>query len=177
MPRIPCVPEDISQPADVVDAIRTRRGGGLINLDRQLLHSPAVAAGWNVYMGAIRTQLTLSPQLREIAMCVVAILNGAEYEFHHHAPELLKAGGAAAQVAALRDPDSALISEGIFDASGIACIALTIEMTRNIKVSDATFAAMRSYLNNQTMIELISVIAAYNMVSRFLVALDIQPEV
>ena len=176
MPRIPYVPENISEPADVVDAIRKRRGGGLINLDRELLHSPAIAGGWNVYMGAIRTKLIVSPQLREIAMCVVAILNGAEYEFHHHAPELIKEGGTAVQVAALRDPSSALTSQGIFDEQGIACIALTIEMTRDVKVSDATFAAMRKHLSDQTMVELITVIAAYNMVSRFLVALDIQPE-
>lgn len=176
MPRIPYVPEDISEPANVVDAIRKRRGGRLINLDRQLLHSPIMAGGWNVYMGAIRTNLIVAPQLREIAMCVVAILNGAEYEFHHHAPELLKEGGTPAQVAALRDPDSALNSKGIFDEQGIACIALTIEMTRNIKVSDATFTAMRRHLSDQTMVELVMVIAAYNMVSRFLVALDIQPE-
>ena len=176
MPRIPYVPEDIAQPAHVVDAIRKRRGGKLINLDRQLLHSPVVAAGWNVYMGAIRTQLTLEPKLREIAMCVVAMLNGAEYEFHHHAPELLKEGGTQAQVDALRDPDAAITSDGIFVAQELACIELTIEMTRHVKVSDATFAAMRKHLTDQTMVELITVIAAYNMVSRFLVALDIQPE-
>ena len=176
MPRIPYVPEDIAQPAPVVDAIRKRRGGKLINLDRQLLHSPAVAGGWNVYMGAIRTQLILAPNLREIAMCVVAILNGAEYEFHHHAPELLKAGGTQAQVDALRHPDLALSSTVIFAAAELACIQLTIEMTRHVKVSDATFAAMRVHLTDQTMVELITVIAAYNMVSRFLVVLDIQPE-
>ena len=39
-------------------------------------------------------KLSLSPRLRELAMCGVAVLNGAEYEFHHHAPEFVKAGQA-----------------------------------------------------------------------------------
>ena len=81
MPRIPYVPEDIQEPADVVSAVRARRGGKLISLDRMLLHSPPLAAGWNTFLGAVRTGLLVDPKLRELAMCVVAVLNGAEYEF------------------------------------------------------------------------------------------------
>ena len=47
MPRIPYLPADIAEPAELVAAIRKRRGGELINLDRLLLYSPPVAAGWN----------------------------------------------------------------------------------------------------------------------------------
>jgi alkylhydroperoxidase family enzyme len=72
-----------------------------------LLHSPALAAGWNAYLGAVRNQLSLDPLLRELAMCAVASLNGAEYEFIHHAPVFVAAGGTAAQVEALRHPDTA----------------------------------------------------------------------
>src|SRR5690606_30107179 len=87
MPRIPYVPADLTEPRAIVAAVRARRGGTLLNLDRMLLHSPEMAAGWNAYLGAIRTQLLLSPKLRELAMCVVAVLNRADYEFGHHAPE------------------------------------------------------------------------------------------
>ena len=86
MPRIPYVPKDLSEPRDVVAAVRARRGGELLNLDRMLLHSPPVAMGWNALLGAVRKDLALSPKLRELAMCVVAVLNGAEYEWGHHAP-------------------------------------------------------------------------------------------
>ena len=95
MPRVPYLPADLAEPREVVDAVRARRGGALLNLDRMLLHSPEMAMGWNTYLGAIRTRLQLSPKLRELAMCVVAALNGADYEFGHHAPEFLKAGGSA----------------------------------------------------------------------------------
>ncbi|NCZ59114.1 MAG: carboxymuconolactone decarboxylase family protein, partial [Betaproteobacteria bacterium] len=86
MPYIPYLPEDLAEPAAVVDAIRKRRGGDLLHLDRMLLHSPPFAQGWNLFLGAVRNDLSLSPKLRELAMCAVAVLNRADYEFVQHAP-------------------------------------------------------------------------------------------
>ena len=55
--RIPdWTPERKPQPADLVDAIRARRGGALINLDRALLWSEPLARGWNVYLKAVRSE-------------------------------------------------------------------------------------------------------------------------
>jgi len=177
MPRIPYQPLDLAEPADIVNAVRQRRGGTLINLDRMLLHSPAFASGWNTFLREVRTGLHLSPRLRELAMCVVAVLNGAEYEFHHHAPEFLAAGGNKQQVQAMRDPVRAATDANLFDATERAALQLTIEMTRNVTVSDETFAAVRAALGSeQDVVELVGVIATYNMVSRFLVALGVEPE-
>jgi alkylhydroperoxidase family enzyme len=176
MSRIPYVPTDIAEPAEIVDAIRKRRGGTLLNLDRMLLRSPALAAGWNTYLGAVRNALTLDAKLREIGMCVVAVLNGAEYEFIQHAPVFIKAGGTQTQIDAMRDPQAAMRNTQLFDDAERAAIALTFEMTRNVQVSDATFAQVRACLSEQQTVELVAVIAAYNMVSRFLVALGVEPE-
>ena len=176
MSRIPYVPTDIAEPAEIVDAIRKRRGGTMLNLDRMLLRSPALAAGWNTYLGAVRNALTLDAKLREIGMCVVAVLNGAEYEFIQHAPVFIKAGGTQAQIDAMRDPQAAMRNTQLFDDAERAAIALTVEMTRNVQVSDATFAQVRACLSEQQTVELVAVIAAYNMVSRFLVALGVEPE-
>lgn len=177
MPRIPYQPLDLAEPAAIVDAIRQRRGGTLLNLDRMLLHSPAFASGWNGFLREVRTGLLVSPKLRELAMCVVAVLNGAEYEFHHHAPEFIAAGGAREQVQALREPVTAANNANLFDASERAAIQLSVEMTRGVQVSDATFAAVHAALgSDQETVELVGVIATYNMVSRFLVALGVEPE-
>ena len=100
MPRIAYTPADLEQPADLVDAIRSRRGGKLLNLDRMLLHSPAFARGWNGFLGAVRSELDLDPLLRELAICAVALLNHAQYEFAHHAPEFLAASGDGSKLAA-----------------------------------------------------------------------------
>jgi alkylhydroperoxidase family enzyme len=176
MPRIPYRPESLAEPAALVQAIRARRGGRLLHLDRMLLHSPPLAAGWNGYLKAVRTELDLDPRLRELAMCAVASLNGAHYEFHHHAPEFLRAGGTEAQVEALRQPERALEQAGLFDDTALAALRLTIEMTRQVAVSDASFAAVHAALGDRQTVELAGVIATYNMVSRFLVALCIEPE-
>lgn len=177
MTRLPYLPADLSEPREIVDAIRKRRGGSLLNLDRQLLHSPPVAMGWNGLLGAVRTQMSLSPKLRELAMCAVAVLNGAEYEYVHHVPELIRAGGTRAQADALRDVARAALDAALFDPTERAALQLTIEMTRAVHVSDATFATMRACLpDDRQMFELITTIAAYNMVSRVLVAVGVQPE-
>ena len=177
MARLPYQPHDLEEPAPLLVAIRQRRGGRLINLDRMLLHSPPYATGWNAFMGAVRADLELSPKLRELAMCGVAILNRAEYEYEQHAPLFLQAGGTQAQLEALHDLEKATENTALFDRQEQAAIQLTLEMTRNVQVSDTTFMTVRSALpDDQQVVELVGVIAAYNMVSRFLVALEIDTE-
>jgi alkylhydroperoxidase family enzyme len=160
----------------LIAAIRARRGGRLLHLDRMLLHSPPLAEGWNAYLKAVRTALSLDPRLRELAICTVAVLNGAHYEFHHHAPEFLAAGGTEQQLQALQLPEIALGKAEIFDAASLATLHLTIEMTRNVAVGHAAFRAAHDLLGDRGTVELVAVIATYNMVSRFLVALGVGPE-
>lgn len=177
MPRIPYQKSDISEPRLIVDAIRRRRGGQLFHLDRMLLHSPMFAAGWNIFLGEIRAGLDLSPRLRSLAMCVVAQLNRVDFEFRRHAREFIEAGGNEEQVHALRSLPHPMLKPSLFDAAERAATALAIEMTLNVEVAEGTFSAVREALNNdQLVVELVGVIAAYNMVSRFLVALHIEPE-
>lgn len=177
MARIPYQPADVSEPKALVDAIRARRGGELLNLDRMLLQSAPLARGWNAFLGEVRTNLALSPKLREIAMCVVAVMNDAAYELHQHAPELLRAGGTNEQLEALRDPDAARTNADLFDASERATLALTIAMTRHVRVDASVLDEVRAALHDdRQVVELVGVVAAYNMVSRFLVALEIDPE-
>ncbi|KAF2455718.1 hypothetical protein BDY21DRAFT_350133 [Lineolata rhizophorae] len=46
-------------------------------------------------------------------------------------------------------------------------------MTRDVAVDDAVFAELREHFSEQDIVELTATIAAYNCVSRFLVALDV----
>ena len=173
---VPYLPQDLAEPAELVAAIRARRGGHLIHLDRMLLHSIPFARGWNSFLGEVRRNLSLSPKLREIAMCGVAVVNGAEYEFFHHAPELIAAGGSEAQVQALRAIETPSADLSMFTATERDVIALTVQMTKSINVEEALMARLQKALGNTQLVELVGVIAAYNMVSRFLIALGIAPE-
>ena len=160
---------------ELVAAIEARRGGALLNLDRMLMWSEPLARGWNGYLRAIRTELSLSPFLRELAICVVARLTGAEYEYHHHAPELGRAGASGAQLAALDDPDSAAASP-LYDPLQRAVIRFAIASTRDVKIPDPVFEELKRHLSPTEIVELVAATATYNMVARFLVALDVVPE-
>ncbi|MEY4083640.1 MAG: hypothetical protein RL483_1009 [Pseudomonadota bacterium] len=175
-PIIDLVDPNLSEPAELVAAIRARRGGELLKLDRMLLHSPALAEGWNVYLGKIRQHLAVPYRLRELAMCVVAMLNGAEYEYEHHAPLYREAGASAEQAQALRQIDEANFPVGLFPELEQDVIALAREMTRQIEVSGPLKRRLVKALGAQQVVELVAVIATYNMVSRFLVALGIHTE-
>jgi alkylhydroperoxidase family enzyme len=177
MSRIPYQASDMTDAQGLADSIRQRRGGQLYNLDRMLLHSAPFARGWHGFLPAVRGELELSKKLGELAICFVAVLNEADYEFIHHAPVFLSAGGSEAQLAALRSPEAAVVDQQLFSSVERATLKLTLEMTRSVKVSDETFAMIRSQLaNEQQLVEIVGVIAAYNMVSRFLVALGVDPE-
>lgn len=180
MARIPYIDEAQAGPPELLAAIKARRGGQLTTLDRMLLHSPPVAEAWGPLMGRVRNDLALPVRWRELAMCAVAMLNGAEYEWVHHAPLLRQAGGSDAQLAALRrlrsEPEQVL-DDPAFDASERALLHLTIESTLHVSVSRATFAAARAVLpDDRQIFELVMVVASYNMVSRILVGLDMRPE-
>ena len=171
----PWTPALAPRNAELVTAIETRRGGALYDLDRMLLWSEPLARGWNVYLRALRQEISLSPFVRELAICVVARLTGADYEYHHHAPELKKAGATDAQLAALDDPDAAATSAQ-FDELQRNVIRFAIASTRDVQVPDSIFDPLKQRMSATEIVELTAVTAAYNMVARFLVALQVTPE-
>jgi alkylhydroperoxidase family enzyme len=174
--RVSFVPEDIAEPAEIVDAVRLRRGGTLLDLDRVLLNSPPFAQGWNAHLKAVRTQLTINPLLRELAICAVAVVNKAEYEYTSHMPYFMEAGGSQEQAEAIRDVDASIANTVLFDDAQRATLRLALEMTKNVVVSDATYEAVAKALGStRAVVELIGTIATYNMVSRFLVAIEMHP--
>ena len=179
--RIPdWTPEHKAQPVALVNAILERRGGSLLNLDKALLWSEPLARGWNVYLKAVRTELPTSRRLRELGICTVALLTGAHYEYHHHAPDFLAAGGTQAQLDALQayasNDAGATPAHPSLTAVDRLVIQYAAQMTRSVRVDDAVFAALRQHFDTTEIVELTSAIATYNMVARFLVALQITPE-
>lgn len=173
-------PDRKAQPAELVEAIKARRGGTLINLDKALLWSEPLARGWNTYLRAVRTELPTSRKLRELGICTVALLTGAQYEYHHHAPDFLAAGGTQAQLDALNafvkaNPRGVPSNPALDDVERLV-IRYAAQMTLDVKVADEVFDALRQHFDETGIVELTSAIATYNMVARFLVALQITPE-
>ena len=112
-------------------------------------------------------------QCRELAVIRVAILNDVEYVQRAHGPVYaLKEGLTPEQVTAIADwPSSKLFTE-----KQRALLAYTDAMTRKIDVPDAVFAEVRKHFSERQAVELTMLIAAYNMLTRFLKALKVDPE-
>jgi alkylhydroperoxidase family enzyme len=174
--RIPnWTPEAAARDGALLDAIRARRGGRFINLDLALLWSEPLARGWNALLGAVRREFSVDPRLKELAICTVARLTGADYEFTHHWPEYVKAGGSDALRDALDDP-AAASKDSRFSEDERLAMRYAIAMTRDVKVPDDLFAAIKRRFRETDIVELTAAIATYNMVARLLVALEVEVE-
>lgn len=67
--RISLKPNDVSEPAETIAAMRKRRGGSLLNVDRVLLHSPPMAKAWNDFMAQPEDRKSQVEALFESARC------------------------------------------------------------------------------------------------------------
>ena len=84
-------------------------------------------------------------------------------------PFALKEGLTQAQLDTLKaggDPDG-------LTANDHAVLAYTDAMTRDVHVPDDVFAAVKKHFDARTITELTATVCAYNLVSRFLEALQI----
>ena len=163
----------------------------LQHLDLALLHSPPVASGWSSFLGSIRTQTNLAPDIRELCICRVAVLNKADYEWEHHIPILREVGLGARAVDEIQyrkawrgwiGEDADAVGEedrtkkegyGGLDEKQRAVLAYTDAMTIGVKVNNEIFGELQRHFDAKEVVEITATVAAYNCVSRFLVALDV----
>ena len=164
---------DLTRPElqPLVERIVAERGS-VLHLYQMLLHSPALAEGWLAMFTAIRQKLSLPGALRELVIMRVALLNGAPYEADQHRPIALKEGLTPAQLDALPGWREA----GVFSPGQRAALALCDMMTKQVQVDAATLAAVAEHLGHTQTVELVATIAGYNLVSRFLEALQIHSD-
>jgi 4-carboxymuconolactone decarboxylase len=174
MARVPLLEENgHPELADSIAKIKGARGGRLINIYRLMLHSPALANAWFDLNQAVRYGTEIDGQSREIAVIRVAILNNVEYVQQAHGPAYaLKEGLTPEQVAAIAD----WRRSKLFSGPQRALLAYTDAMTREIDVSDAIFAEVRKHFSQRQIVELSMLVGAYNMLTRFLKALKVDPE-
>jgi alkylhydroperoxidase family enzyme len=168
MARIPYPDIDRPDIAPLAARIKAERGGKMLNLYRMLLHSPPVAEGWLTFLTAIRQKLGLAARIRELVIMRVAVLNAAEYEFQAHLPFARAEGVSEAQLEGLRTGRYEL-----FDERERAALAYAEAMTRTIRVPDKVFAAVRHHFDDRETVELTATIGVYNLVSRFLEAVQL----
>lgn len=180
--RVPYAPSEApnEEARPIYERIAERRKPRpLIPLDLALLHNPAVADGWNSFIGAIRTKTSIPEGLKELAISRVAVLNKAVHEWDVHAALAVKAGVSKETMQLVFDTpvtgrgwrrDGNM--EGLKEEEE-AVILYTDQMTIGVEVEERVSEKLKGLLSDKQVVELTATIAAYNAVSRFLVALDV----
>jgi alkylhydroperoxidase family enzyme len=176
MARIPLI-EEAEHPelADIIARIKAGRRGGLLNVYKLLLHSPALAQTWFDHNGAVRWKTELSGRLREIVIIRIAHLNGVDYVLAQHAPGLALAEGLTlAECDALAD----WRATALFDTRERAALAYAEAMTLATSVPDDVFTEVRRHFNDREIVELSVLVGTYIMHNRVMkaLAIDLEPE-
>ncbi len=153
--------------ADLVRQIGEQRTG-VGPLYAMLLNSPTIAAGW-LHLGTAVRHTRIDVATRELVVCYVGMLNSAEHEVQGHARNARRAGFSEEQIDGLLDWRQSVL----FSDKHTAALAYAEAMTRDIRVENLVFEALRAHFDTQEIVELTATIGFYNMVSRFLVAIQI----
>jgi AhpD family alkylhydroperoxidase len=167
--RVPLVVQGIKpELKDIEDRILQERGR-ISLLYQVLLNSAPIAQGWESMLTAVRNKTSVPADLRELMILRVAVLNKASFEFDAHIPHALKAGVSAEKIDDIKVMD---LSARFSDEEKLI-LAMTDHMTRDIEVPAVLMQEVTRRYEPGHVVELVATVAAYNMVSRFLVALNI----
>lgn len=157
-------PTSTEEEQAIVDRVRARRHPRPLQaLDLTLLHSPPVADGWNSFLGAIRTKTSLPDDIREIAICRVAVCNQAWYEWAHHAPLAVDGGvsEAALDVLKLDKLDNSQPSQ-LLNEKQWATLVYADEMTRNVQVAEDIFGQLKKLFTDREVVEITATVRLNN---------------
>ena len=180
--RLPLVrPGTRPELAEIERSIQKERGD-ISLLYQVLLNSAPIAAGWEKLLTAVRKRTTVPAALRELIILRVAVLNRATFEFEAHVPHARRAGLTETKIASVRDwrggprrvEAVAGAADSTFDADEELVLELADGMTRDIVVPDGLMERLRARFDARGVLEVVATVAAYNMVSRLLVALRIE---
>lgn len=167
--RVPLVIPGTRPELSEIEARILGERGRISLLYQVLLNSASVASGWESMLTAVRNRSSLPAQLREMIILRVAVLNDAAFEFEAHVPHALNAGFALEKIEALKSAEPG----PLFTQEELLLLELTDCMTRDVKVPAPVMERINACYDAQKVVELVATVAAYNMVSRFLVALNI----
>ena len=165
--------EDLAEAdREIFDNLIRERGPRVGNIFRTLANTPNLLRRFLALGGELRNGTALDPKLRELALMTVGRLTNAEYEFTHHWNLARGVGVPREQLEALADWEKS----PVFNDQERAVIRYAVEATSNVKVSDSTWNALKSFLDTRRIMDLVQNVAFYNMVVRVLVPLGVEVE-
>lgn len=157
---------------DIWDKFVQSRGVDPGHIHRIVANAPNLLRRFLGLADELRNATQLEAKLRELALMTVGRLTGAEYEFIHHWNIALRVGVRREQLEQLAD----YAASPVFNAEERAVMRYAEEATRNVRVSELTFDALRDFLDNRRIMELVMNVAFYNAVVRVLVPCGVELE-
>jgi alkylhydroperoxidase family enzyme len=114
---------------------------------------------------------TLDARLREIAILRTGWRIGSIYEWSNHVPIALRAGMSEAEVVAVRDADAAVLT-----GADLLAIRVTDEVLDHVSVSPSTLVEAHALLDDDSLMELVAIPAAYRLIGSMLLTFDVPLE-
>jgi alkylhydroperoxidase family enzyme len=144
----------------------------IINLYRAVGNSPKAGRNFIRLGNAILNAEILDPKLRELAILRVGNLLQSEYEFTKH---VVIGKGTGVTMDQINDLSNWASSQKFTEVER-AVLQYTDEVTLKVKVSNDTFANLKRFFDDAQIVKLTLTIGYYGMVSRVLVALEVELE-
>jgi alkylhydroperoxidase family enzyme len=135
-----------------------------------LAHSPSTVKAFIGLAQTLYTSLDLTVRDRELAILTLADAVGGEFVFAQHIPISAAAGIDDTVRRAIREHDH---ENAALTGHDRAVVRFTAELATAQPVSDATFAALRQYLPDREVVELLHVCGYYWTLSRLCTVLEV----
>ncbi|MGH7279763.1 MAG: carboxymuconolactone decarboxylase family protein [Candidatus Rokuibacteriota bacterium] len=155
----------------VFDAIAQSRGR-IAGPFAVMLHSPVVADRAGQLGAYIRFESTLSAADRELAVIAAAREMDCAYEWAYHAPLARQAGVREEAITVVRE--RGLL--GRFTTAEAEIVDYVRQVLRRHQVDETLFAALRTRLGVQGLVELTATVGYYTMLACTLNAFAVTPE-
>ena len=143
--------------------------GGLIGPFNAFVHVPEIGRRLSSLGGYLRFETSIERRLTEVAICTVGAHWRSEFEFWAHAPMAIEHGVDADVIDALRDgraPQFERDDERVVHAAAI-------QLLHDRRVDDITYAAAKRLLGERGMVELVTLIGYYCLISMMLNLFDV----
>ncbi len=173
MARLPLLDRDDLPEADraVYDRLQASRGTPTGNIWRALANAPNLLDRILSLADELRHGVEIDKPYRELAVLMVGLVSGSQYEFDHHWNAAVKAGLPRQKLESLAQFETS----PLFDDRERAVLRYAREATSG-EVADATWNALRERFGERQATEIVVTVAWYACVVRILVPLKIENE-
>ncbi len=172
IPRIDPLPRE--EWNDLLRALVVRSPGGIerpLNVFTTLARHPELFRKWLGFGGSLLDG-RIPGRHRELLILRTAHLRKSEYEWAQHVPIAASVGVSADEIASLRGP----LDDRRWDAEERALLSAADELHRDDTISDGTWEQLRCRMDEASLIELVMLVAHYQLLATTLKALRVQLE-